>query len=124
MVPQPQDNWGLVQDCEILGSIRNQLRGDRSLNWTPGTPLEDWRGVIISGAPPRVTGLKLTSEYSPDYSISGILPPTLAELDHLERVRIDLQREHSEVIPTEWEKLDLEHLDVRNFKPLILHKEE
>ena len=117
VVPQPQENWGLVQDCEILGSIRNQLRGDRNLNWTPGTPLEDWRGVIISGAPPRVTGLKLTSEYSPDYSISGILPPTLAELDQLERVRIDLQREHSEVIPTEWEKLDLEHLDIRNFDP-------
>ena len=45
VVPDPEENAGLVQDCEILMAIRDELAGDFLLNWSSTVPMLEWLGV-------------------------------------------------------------------------------
>ena len=68
VITEPERNPGLVRDCEILMGMRDTLTGENRwetygrnidgsfprddlgnvvLNWSPGTPMEQWTGVII-----------------------------------------------------------------------------
>ena len=80
LVSNPEDNPGLVEDCETLLSIRDGLGGGGGfLNWNPRVPMSGWRYVTLGGSPPRVVGLEV-------YSSSRIarVSPQLAALDGLE----------------------------------------
>ncbi len=82
VVPEPEKNPGLVQDCETLLRLRDQLAGDAILNWSAAVPMVDWEGVVIGGSPLRVLHLNL-----PRLSrgrLSGVIPPELGSLTNLE----------------------------------------
>ena len=53
-VPNPDDNPGLVSDCETLLAVRDTLAGDATLNWSMETPITDWDGITLRGNPERV----------------------------------------------------------------------
>ena len=47
VVSEPENNPGLVEDCESLIRSKDELRGDVALNWGPGLPIEEWTGVTV-----------------------------------------------------------------------------
>ena len=78
-------NEGLVQDCETLLSISNEVvRSDEQLNWGAKETINDWDGVIVGGDPPRVTGLSLEWEFR----FAGSLPSSLVNLTALESLSL------------------------------------
>ena len=56
VVPDPEENPGLMQDCEILMAIRDELSGDFLLNWSAAAPIVEWLGVIVSDVHPLRSG--------------------------------------------------------------------
>ena len=127
VVSEPEKNPGLVKDCEILTGMRDTLAGeslwmpyDRHidwrlprrrdpgnvvLNWSPGTPIEQWTGVTIEDVCnptsslrmgiclPRVTGLDFKHQadihYGLNYTfLTGTIPPDLGSLVHLRTLRL------------------------------------
>ena len=68
-------NAALAVDCDALLAARHTLAGDGALNWSAGTPLAEWDGVTVAGAPPRVVGLDLRAR-----GLGGAIPPQLAKL--------------------------------------------
>ncbi len=74
-VATPNDNRGLVHDCETLLTAKDALRGTATLDWTTSTAIGSWEGVTIGGIPSRVTELDLASE-----SLTGTIP---ADVGHL-----------------------------------------
>ena len=95
VVLDPQDNPGLVQDCETLLRARRALAGDGFLNWGAEVRITEWDGVRFVSfsnafpnesngqsdrdikSPPRVRGLYL-------FGMRGTLPPELGDLTALE----------------------------------------
>ncbi|MCY3545020.1 MAG: hypothetical protein OXH22_13430 [Chloroflexi bacterium] len=93
-VPNPDDNPGLVQDCEILLSARDVLHGDlpedvrrrygrQLLNWSSDTPIRDWHGIRIRGTLPRVRSIFIPYEFG-SHGLYGVIPPQLGSLSNLE----------------------------------------
>ena len=74
----PNDNRGLVQDCETLLAAKDALRGTATLDWATGTAVSDWEGITTGGTPSRVTELDLASE-----SLTGSIPSELGQLFEL-----------------------------------------
>ncbi len=77
-VTTPNDNRGLVRDCETLLAAKDGLRGTATLDWGTGTAVSDWEGVTTGGTPSRVTGLNLSSN-----SLTGSIPAELGQLFEL-----------------------------------------
>ena len=92
VVPEPEKNPGLVQDCETLLRLRDPLAGDAILNWSAAVPMytampmADWEGVVIKGSPPRVVGLSLSS--LDPVPLSGIIPPEIGNFTELEWISL------------------------------------
>ena len=82
-VPDPDNNPGLVSDCEALITSRDTLAGDATLNWSADLPVEEWEGITVEGTPKRVTGLVLR-----DSGLTGEIPSELARLSSLEELRL------------------------------------
>ena len=80
-VPEPQDNSGLVHDCEILLRIRDQLAGRATLNWSHDLSILEWEGVGVEGTPARVRELNLF-----EGGLTGTIPPELDQLPELTRI--------------------------------------
>ena len=68
----------LAADCEVLLSARDSLEGKARLNWSAGTPIEDWEGISVGGAPLRVVGIRLG-----DRGLTGTIPSELGNLSGL-----------------------------------------
>ena len=47
VVSNPEENPGLVQDCEVLMAIRDELAGQFLLNWNAAVPIVEWLGVGV-----------------------------------------------------------------------------
>ena len=77
-VPAPAANPGLVRDCETLLAIRDALAGGAELDWSADRPIAEWDGVELSGAPPRVSSLKLVER-----GLSGVIPSEFGRLTQL-----------------------------------------
>ena len=77
-VTDPDDNPGLVSDCEVLLAARDILAGSAGLNWSAGLPIEEWDGIRIVGSPERVDSLTLN-----DLKLNGVIPAELGLLAHL-----------------------------------------
>ena len=80
-VADPANNPGLVSDCETLLAARDTLRGAGTLNWSSSTPISNWTGVIVRGAPQRVTGLHLHRQV-----LTGRIPSELGGLTGLNQL--------------------------------------
>ncbi len=83
VVPEPDANPGLVQDCETLLSIRDTLSGGGDIDWSESTPIAEWEGVSLNGSPMRVTVLRLDGT-----SLRGTLTPELGRLIALRQLSI------------------------------------
>ena len=77
-VTTPNDNRGLVQDCETLLAAKDTLRGTATLDWATSTAVSSWEGITTGGTPSRVTELDLASE-----SLTGSIPAGLGHLFEL-----------------------------------------
>ena len=88
-------NEGLVSDCGALLAERDALAGTATLNWSADTPIADWVGVVVDGAPGRVTELHLSS-----LGLTGEIPIELVNLSNLQH--LDLSgNQLTGAIPTE-----------------------
>ena len=94
-VATPNDNHGLVRDCETLLAAKDRLRGTGTLNWSTGTAIGSWEGVTTGGAPSRVTGLDLS-----DKRLGGTIPAELSGLTGLSTLRLS-GNQFSGCIPTD-----------------------
>ena len=112
VVPDPQDNPGLVRDCETLLGLREALAGDAVLNWSAEVPIEGWQGVLVKGSPLRVRWLNF-HRVDTDEGLTGGLPPELGNLTALERLWFRSQYRLGGEIPPELGKLS-------NLKDLVL----
>ena len=115
VVEDPDNNPGLVGDCETLMGFRNSLAGEASLNWNSDTPMELWYGIEIDGHPPRVTVLRFTPAVANlrHKPLSGIIPPELSELTNLEVLYLK-RTELTGIIPSELGNLS-------NLKELVIY---
>ena len=108
-VPDPGNNPGLVTDCRILLTIRDELAGTGLLNWDTQLAMTRWEGISISGSPSRVTVLALTR----DYQLTGEIPAELGQLSQLEQLILG-GNQLTGPIPTELGQLsDLRRLSLR-----------
>ena len=82
-MPDPGDNPGLVEDCEVLLALRDELADTGSLNWDTQLAITSWEGVGVSGAPRRVSKLELSEN-----QLTGSLPAELGRLTNLEWLRL------------------------------------
>ena len=106
VVPNPDENQGVVQDCETLMAIRDRLSGDFLLNWSRETPISEWWGVEFfqvdpsrvgsltlrgTGLIPHFTFISGAASQIPRYQgydigydgLSGQIPPELGNLSGL-----------------------------------------
>ena len=79
----PDNNPGLVSDCNALLAARHALAGSTTLNWSWSTPIADWQGVTVEGTPKRVTELNLH-----DSDLNGAIPTELGMLSELKRLAL------------------------------------
>ncbi|MCY4112642.1 MAG: leucine-rich repeat domain-containing protein [Chloroflexi bacterium] len=88
VVPRPDANPGLVQDCEVLLRSLAVLAGNARFRWDPSLPITSWAGVVIEtstskGLPLRVRGLRLEK-----VGLFGSIPPSLGDLGALESLNL------------------------------------
>ena len=98
-VSDPEDNPGLVADCEALLAGRDTLAGTAMLNWSADVHIQDWEGIDIGGTPLRVVGLRLDKK-----ELSGSIPPELGDLSNLVTLFLS-QNELTGEIPPELSNL-------------------
>ena len=83
VVPEPDENLGLVQDCEVLLRIRDKLAGNATLNWDSSQRISQWDGITIEGSPPRVEKLQFAAA-----GLNGVVPPELGQLTELKSLQL------------------------------------
>ncbi len=130
VVPEPEANLGLVQDCETLSGMRHMLvirAGDsayqshRALNWSARTPITEWERLTIAlpGEDSSLSnelrsGLRATELDLSDAIFRGAIPPEIGYLSALES--LDLSQSRLEgPIPAELSNLSaLKFLNLNN----------
>ena len=108
IVTNPFENAGLVDDCEILMAIRDELAGDFLLNWSTETPITEWWGVVMGPSspsqPPRVEILWFGHPNLLRTRAESVLPNWLRVVFHLAYEAL--------YYPTpQWRSIDYEHLN-------------
>ena len=109
VVPDPENNAGLVEDCRTLLRIRYVLGGDTLNYWNPYTPITGWgprRGTFYQGTttpmgsielhlrPVRVAAVVIRGsvERGDDMHLFGNIPVELGDLANLERLDLSKNR--------------------------------
>ena len=121
VVPEPEENPGLVQDCQTLITLRNALAGEAYLNWGRahqiGLPssIESnwhmvWNGVTVGGDPPRVQRLSLSAGGINAATLTGVIPPELGNLTGLEHLNLTGNSLTGEIPPELGNLTRLRHL--------------
>ena len=109
VVPEPEANPGLVQDCETLvGAVGRlvELPAWEALGWNADTPIAEWSRVTVGGDPPRIRELMLGQSgltgmpgelrklqmlevlYLHGNEMSGAIPPELGKLSMLKTLNL------------------------------------
>ena len=83
----------LAADCEVLLDIRDTLAGTAALNWAADVPIEDWKGINVTGMPMRVTEVA-------GAGLNGTIPGEIGKLDGLQGLDLRSNR-LTGAIPTE-----------------------
>lgn len=78
LVPTPEVNRGLVEDCVVLLAVWADSVQDWLLNWSAERPISEWDGVKLRGSPIRVREIDLAGRDLP-----GTIPPALGQLTEL-----------------------------------------
>ena len=111
VVPDPDGNPGLVQDCEALLGLRASLFPGDDSNWNPGTPIGQWVGITVEGIPARVTALEMP-RYRRHVDVERPIPAAVSALTHLRTLDLATSR-FVGTVPPELVRLEsLEHLDL------------
>ena len=79
VVPKPQENAGLVRDCQTLIAMRDTLSEGLISQWHAEKPIGEWTGVEIGGVPNRVVRLHIRHT-------TGTLSPEIGDLANLEEL--------------------------------------
>ena len=125
VVAEPENNPGLVEDCEILIGLRDDLSGGVALNWGSGIPIEEWAGVTVESVERRshpvarrVTRLRFPSRHSSSseylVDLEGRLPPELGGLEELRVLVFEDQGLDGEIPPELGKLKNLTELDLSN----------
>ena len=96
-VPDPDNNPGLVADCETLLAARDTLRGTGTLNWSGSTSIANWDAITVGGTPSRVIKLDTSGE---GLTLTGTIPAELGNLPALTNLRLS-NNELTGTIPAE-----------------------
>ena len=113
VVSDPDENPGLVKDCQTLLSIRNVLAGNGVvLGWSADIPIANWFGIEVRGNPRRVRTLIMNASIMNE-KVRGLVPAELWNLTELEVLDIRNSFYLTGPIPPELGKLE-------NLKWLIL----
>ena len=81
VVPEPETNPGLVEDCRVLVRVWDHAVAPKRVpGWDAGKPIAEWTGVDVYGDPPRVRGLTLPRD------MLTAIPPVLGDLTMLEEL--------------------------------------
>ena len=112
VVPDPDENSGLVEDCRTLLGMRDKFAGfGETLPWRSDTPIGRWDGVTVDGNPLRVRGLYI-SEFLVQGGLYGQIPPEIGNLEGLRELKIEWSHINGR-IPREIGRLEnLESLEV------------
>ena len=94
VVPDPEENPDLVQDCEVLLGMQQALTGPtradvgdgggaqpRPLLWDAERPIDQWEGISVGCSPRRVIGIAL-----PGRELAGTVPPELGRLSEMRTI--------------------------------------
>ena len=73
----------LTNDCTKLLSVRANLEGQGSLNWSTGLGFANWDGVTF-GVPAGATSLRLTGLHLSGEGLTGHIPAEIGDLTGLE----------------------------------------
>ena len=107
VVENPQENPGLVDDCEVLSQGRDILAGRATLNWSTDLPINRWQGITVEGSPPRVVELRLDLA-----SLSGRIPPKFGELSALKVLSFRINDLSGSIPPELGGLTELRYLDL------------
>ena len=107
VIPNPEENPGLVQDCETLLTIRDTLAGRVDLGWSGQSPISDWGGVTVGGEPSAIRGLRLS-----ELRLTGVLPPELGLLPGLAELDLSGNWLSGPIPPELGDLTELESLDL------------
>ena len=120
-VPNPENNPGLVKDCEILIRSLHVLMDDspHPLSWTTHKNIHWWRGITVDGTPPRVTGVEIFFRRLVDtaddlITLNGSLPSELGNLTGLRRLDLRSNQLTGEIPASLGELSNLEVLNLRS----------
>ena len=110
MVPEPEANPGLVEDCEVLLEIHDRLTGGGVLDWNWHSPISQWQGVVVGGSPPRVRKIVLRGDLRG--TIRGTIPPELGRLTELQELYMSRNLLTGAIPPDLGELKNLTRLDL------------
>ena len=84
-VPSPEYYPGLVSDCEALLLAKPTLEGSGPvmLDWSSTTDIRSWRGITVTGTPPRVTAVNCRR-----LRLKGTVPTQLGNLSNLAELNL------------------------------------
>ena len=84
-VPSPEYYPGLVSDCEALLLAKPTLEGSGPvmLDWSSTTDIRSWRGITVTGTPPRVTAVNCRR-----LRLEGTVPTQLGDLSNLAELNL------------------------------------
>ena len=115
IVPNPEQNPGLVEDCRTLLVMRDKLVGSGSgmIPWSSDTPITEWGWIEVSGEPHRVRALYIF-DYPSAGKLYGQIPPEIGNLVGLQNLIIGDTHINGR-IPREIGRLaDLESLEIES----------
>ena len=98
VVPDPEGNSGLVEDCRVLLGMRDTLSGSAVLDWSSDAPIMEWRGVEVDGEPLRVREINIGGGHDKG-ELYGHIPPEMGSLTGLRTLSIGFTQLNGSIPP-------------------------